>query len=235
MVHQPIKIYKSQLRLYGTLWIDVTYTGRELQINHCDIDFKIEIKSELVKKDTKILFSLQIVHGKMSDSLVSIKSVPMSFIYIKMNNIHMFNVKFTNSDQDKLSLLVENCTWMNNKSFMDVSQVISVNLSSSQLTTNCHACSLMSVHGLMYEDYRDWLDYYSIKYVLIDIMSSSSTLSMLSTTLKSETSFNQTDTESVWINLVNSTFIITESISLYLKTDFKAENVLIHCSTSEMV
>ena len=235
VVHQPIKIYKSQLRLYGTLWIDVTHTGRELQISHCDIDFEIEIKSELVKKDTKILFSLQIAHGKMSDSVVSIKSVPMSFIYIKMNNMNMFNVKFTNSDQDKLSLLVENCTWVNNKSFMDVSQVISVNLSSSQLTTNCHACSLMSVHGLMYEDYRDWLDYYSIKYVLIDIMSCSSTLSMVSTTLKSETSFNQIDTESVCINLVNSTFIITESISFYIKTDFKAENVLIHCSTSQMV
>ena len=234
VAHQPIKIFSSEFRLYDTLWIDVTHTGRELQISYCDINFNIEIRSELVEKDTKILFSVQVAHGKISDSVVSINTIAMSFIYIGMNSLNMFDVQFRNSDKGKLSLLVENSTWVNNKSFLDVSQVVSVNLSSSQLTTNCHACSLMNVHGLIYEDYSDWLDNYSIRYSLIDIVSCSSTLSMISTILKSETSFNQIDTESVCITLVKSTFVITESISFYLKTDFKAVNIMIHCSISQI-
>ena len=230
VAQKPIKIFKSQFRLYGHLLIDVNQSGRELQISHCDIGFNFEIKSQLTEKDALILFSVQIEHGKMTGSYI--KVFPLSFIHIQMMNLDMSDVKFTNLDMGKLSLHVENCNWVNSDSFMDLSQVISVNIISSQLTTNCPACSLMNVHGMKYWDNKDWFDYYSIRYLFAH--SPSSTLAMISSNFILETSLNHIDTEIVDIILINSTFIITGSLSFYLNKDFAAKNVLIECFTSQM-
>ena len=247
-----IKIYKSQFRLHDIIFVNVRQTGRELLISHCDIDFNIRVKKDLAKKEAVILFSLQIEHGKVNGS--EIEFLPLSFVHIKMINLNMLNVKMTNLNMfdikvlkinrvdinctnvnsGKISLHVENCSWVNSHRFMDLFQVISVSIVSSKLKTDCHSCSLMNVHGLEYWDYKDWLDYYGIRYLIKHSVSACSTLSLISTTFKVETSLNRIDTELVDIILTDTTFTLTESISFHLTKVLGAKNILIKCFIGQM-
>ena len=199
-----------------------------------------------------ILFSLQIEHGKVNGS--EIEFLPLSFVHIKMINLNMLNVKKTNLNMfdikvlksnmvdidctnvnfGKISLHVENCSWVNSHRFMDLFQVISVSIVSSKLKTDCHSFSLMNVHGLEYWDYKDWVDYYGIRYLIKHSVSASSTLSLISTAFKVETSLNRIDTELVDIILTDTTFSLTESISFHLTKVLGVKNIPIKCFIGEM-
>ena len=149
------------------------------------------------------------------------------FVFINLLNIKMSDVTVSN-DEGKLGLHVENSTWIhNNKGFMDIGNVVSVNIISSKLILNCDACPPMIISGMNLKEnsseYKLRNDIAHVDRLYYDIEQIDLTIVyIIETTLKIHTSFQQIiATETADIILINSRFYIENSISFHIGCHYK--------------
>ena len=155
---------------------------------------------------------------------INISSLTLSNVALQMNQLH--NI------QGYLGVSIENVTWINRETFMDLENVVSVNIVTSQLILNCDTCPAMIVDGLECPDFS-LIDYFH-KEITNAWCYSYSDISIIETMFKIHVSMpDKIATENTKIILKNSTFIIEGSISFKTQV-LRIANSLIQCPTGEM-
>ena len=208
--------------------------NRSINFNHCDILGLLSVRTPDLE-DSLSFISLQIEHSSVSSSLILVGISETFVLYIKVTNVNMFNVKLTNFLISNIIVHVENSTWVNNdRGFMELFQILSVSIISSQLTGTCETCTLLTIHGQLY------ISNQAIQYFLKSVVNASnnpeySTLSFIETSFVAQGSLqNKVNSKEVAIILKNSNLIIEGSISFRPFYEFKAQNVLMQCSRGKM-
>ena len=228
-----MKMYKSKLRAQLTLFTAFKSYSKII-FEDCELASNIVIHS--LSRTIVPKFSLYIYWGSVSDSIIHIQDSRATFTDINITRVKMLNVllsNFEHSHDTKLVVHLENLTWENtDKGFMDLFKVISVNIDSSLLTASCHVCTLINVQGKgsinknMSELMR----------LVVNVSYDVSTLYLVNTTLDVQGNLqDKINTRGNAIFLINNTLTIAGSVSFYVWNDFEAENLLIQCSTGQMV
>ena len=155
-----------------------------------------------------------------------------------MSDLTLSNVALQGHNvQGYLGVRIENVTWINRETFMDLNKVVGVNIVSSQLILNCDTCHAMMIDGLKCPFYSLMYHFYEeIAHAMCasDSQSGYSIVSIMETTFKIHLGIrDQIATENTGIILQKSTFIIEGSISFKAKA-FETTNSLIQCPTGEM-
>ena len=228
-----MKMYKSKLRAQLTLF-SAFESYSKIIFQDCELTGNIVIhplSPTIVPK-----FSLYIYQGSVSDSIIHIEESSATFTDINMTSVKMLNVLLSNLEHSlntNLFVHLENLTWENtDKGFIDLFKVISVNIDSSLLTGTCHVCTLINVQGKgkINKNVSDLMR------LVVDVPYNVSTLSLVNTSLDAQGSLqNKINIRGNAIILRNNTFTIAGSVSFYVWNDFEAENLLIQCSTGQMV
>ena len=150
VANKPIRVHKSEFR---DIFISVynTTTARKVTIIDCRILF-LAIRMPGKEDHDLSLFFLHVI-GSFSGTAFHVHDTKKkSFIFINLININMSDVTVTSSvvhSKGKIGLNTENATWVNNnEGFIDLHNVVSVNIVSSKLILNCDACSPMIFYGL---------------------------------------------------------------------------------------
>ena len=237
---QPIKFYKSQFHfLDATVMFWVYEAARELTFIDCEI-YTNYFRVSVPFVDTVTLFSLQFHKTVLSTPPSSGSLLPLnfviymmnknSFIFINMSSLTLSNVALKRYNVRFLGVCIENVTWINRETFMDLDKVVSVNIVTSQLKLNCDTCPAMIIDGLecsslvghFYEGITgEWCLDYSKVYIT-------------ETIFKIHVSMPEKNaTENTYIYLKNSTFIIEGSMS-FKTMILQVVNILIECPTGEM-
>ena len=239
---RPIKFYKSQFHFLDTgvtFWVDEA--ARQLTFIDCEIYtnyFWVHVFG-----DGRTLFSLQFHRSVLSTPPSSGSLLPLnfvidmrkenSFIFINMSRLSLSNVALRQpyNVQGYLGVHIENVTWINRETFMDLDKVVSAKIVSSQLILNCDTCPAMIIDGqecssLLRHFYKEITHSWCWAYSDISIME---TMFEIHVSLPYKIA-----TENTNIFLKNSTFIIEGSISFKAKEAFKVANSLIQCPTGEM-
>ena len=243
---RPIKFYKSQFHfLDADVGFGVYKAARELIFIDCEIyTNNLYIENPRYYGDNVILFSLQFHRSVLSTPPSSGSLLPLNFvidtmnenlfIFINMSILSLSNVALRRhyNVQGYLGVHIENVTWINRETFMDLDRVVSVNIVSSQLILNCDTCPAMIIDGL------EFIQDSPVEHFCIGITGewcwSYSKVSITETTFKSHVSMPyKIATENTEIILKNSTFIVEGSISFTAKV-FQVANSLIQCPTGEM-
>ena len=237
---RPIQFYKSQFHFLDTgveFW--VYEAARELTFIDCEIytnNFRVHVFG-----DGWTLFSLQFHRTVLSTPPSSGSLLPLnfvidmrkenSFIFINMSGLTLSNVALQGHNvQGYLGVRIENVTWINRETFMDLDKAVSVKIVTSQLILNCDKCSAMIIDGqecslLLRRFHKGITGAYCRLY---------SRVSITETTFKIPVSMpDKIVTENTNIFLKYSTFIIEGSIAFKAKV-FDVENSLIQCPTGEM-
>ena len=234
--NRTISFYKTQFKsLYHIYVYAREDTGRGLRFSHCDIN-NCTIETELYA-NTLILLSLQIDHGSMSYTTISVEGwSPNSLIYLKMINMQVFDVHFVqypDASAITLGLHTENSTWVNRFPFVEFSHRIGISIVSSQLTSNCHSCTLMDIKGVGYIAHHS-SEWYFLNSIHPSHRDNRSFIYMIDTTFATESSpLNIITTERAKMTLVNSTLIIKQIIQFNVQ-HFEARNVLLECATGKL-
>ena len=157
---RPIKFYKSQFHLLDAdvnIWI--YEVARELTFIDCEIYTNYFIV-RLLSHHKVTLFSLQFHRTVLSIPPSSGPLLPLnfvidmmnenSFIFINMTSVTLSNVALRqhHNVQGYLGVRIENVTWINRETFMDLDKVVSANIFTSQLILNCDTCPAMIIDGL---------------------------------------------------------------------------------------
>ena len=211
------------------------------------IDCEIYINVLRIISYNMTLFSLQFHKTLLSTPPSSGSLLPLNFvidttnenvfIFINMSSLTLSNgalyINQFHYIQGYLGVRIENVTWINRETFMDLDNVVSVNIVSSQLILNCDTCPAMIIDGLECRYSSPVRDFYEgINGVRCWQYSK---VSITETTFKIHVSLPyKIATENTIIFLKNSTFIIEGSISFKAKEKFTVENSLIQCPTGEM-
>ena len=232
---RPIKFYKSQ---FHVLDADVTFRVNEAarELNFIDCEFYTKrLIIDILFGDDRTLLSLQFYRTvlSISDIIICAES-EKAYLFINMSSLtlskvalHHFPLAGLCKNQGYLGLHLENVTWINTKTFVELINVISVNIVSSQLLLNCDTCPAIIIHGV---DIRHL--YYLLNHIT-NVIHDYSIVVIKGTTFKAHISVpNKIDTENIEFMLKNNTFIIEGSISFKAKT-FKVANSLIQCPTGE--
>ena len=168
---QQIKFYKSQFHV-RRLTIDPSRESlRESTFIDCESYTNYLFVRVLF---TETLFSLQFHRTVLSipDILIEAQTAK-AYFFINMSNLILSNVALNSFGHFKgyLGLHLDNITWVNNnKGFMDLHNVICVNIVSCVLILNCGTCPQIMIVGISIR--RNSLEYY----FLIDISHHPSTI-----------------------------------------------------------
>ena len=215
--------------------------ARELTFIECEI-YTNYFRVSVLFDDTVTLFSLQFHRSVLSTPPSSGSVLPLnfvidntkenSFIFINMTSVTLSNVALCQrfNVQGYLGVHIENVTWINRETFMDLDNVVSAKIVSSQLILNCDTCPAMIIDGqecssLLWHFYKEIAHSWCWAYSDISIME---TMFEIHVSLPYKIA-----TENTNIFLKNSTFIIEGSISFKAKDKFKVLNSLIQCPTGE--
>ena len=154
----------------------------------------------------------------------------MSSLTLSKVALHHFPLAGLCENQGYLGLHLENVTWINTKTFVELINAISVNIVSSQLLLNCDTCPAIIIHGV-------YIGYSSLRNYLLNHITNVKSYYFIvvikGTTFKAHISVpEKIDAENIEFMLKNNTFIIEGSISFKAKA-FKVANSLIQCPTGE--
>ena len=232
VTNKPINIYKSQFDDLKFIAYDTV--ARKVSIIDCEIThFDIRTYSNNVL----CLLLLEISGSLLPSQVMLMESNEKLFLFINLFNINMFNLQILSGKpfKGKLGLHVENVTWENNNmGFLDLHNIVSVNISSSKLILSCDACSPMIINGM--KIYRNSLEYYFKndfdifhQQILITIVY------IIETSLKIHASLqDKISTETADIILINSKFLIANSVLFGIGSHYKITNSVIKCSAGKM-
>ena len=147
----PIKFYKSQFHVRRLTIDPYRVTARELTFIDCEI-YTNYFLVRVLSGYNLTLFSLQFHRTVLSVPYVVIEAdTETAYIFINMSSLTLSNVALHSVGHFKayLGLHLENITWVNNnKGFMDLRNVICVNIVSCVLILNCGTCLPVIIDGL---------------------------------------------------------------------------------------
>ena len=182
--------------------------------------------------------SLQIDHGLMSNQRIIVDGNSRNaFIYLKMINMRMFDVRFEQAfdlNDFNLGLHVDNSTWVNSCPFIELSNIISISIVSSQLTSKFFTCTLIDVKGV-WEIYFDApLVWYFLKSINPSHTVNYSIVTMIDTTFKTQSSpRDKITTDNTITALINSTFMVEQIMQFSVGYYLEVQNVLLQCATGD--
>ena len=189
--------------------------------------FSLQFHRTVLSIPSGSLLPLHFVIYMMNENLfifINISSLTLSNVALQMNQL--------DNIQGYLGVRIENVTWINRETFMDLDRVVSVNIVSSQLILNCDTCPAMIIDGLECR-YGSPVKHFYIG-ITSELCWSYSKVAIMKTTFKIHVSMpDKIATENTKIILIYSTFIIEGSISFRAKV-FAVANSLIQCPTGEM-
>ena len=235
LADRVMKMFKVKLRV-RILYFRASGASRKIELSHCDLTGDLWVRSF---EDVFMFISLLIDHGSISDFQVKLEFSPTTFSYVKLFGVNMSNGIFKNDDRASLNNLIvnlENSTWVNKDyAFMELLEVLSISIVSSELTRTCSACNLFTIHGHDEFFVPDTTNYF-LKSILENCHHPRDPIfSLINNIFRAEGSLqNKITTSHIEIILTNNTFIIEGSMSFNVGLHFEIINLLIQCSAGKM-